>query len=299
MKRRVQVLADEDEVFPLLQDIVTQVRSMRGTRRLFILHYAGYAVAASTHNALTGLTLTSRISQGGINGSRLDMSLINDALKILTSTSQGLDILILLDCCCTAAAERATATAGAGARVELMTTTSAGGLSNSRLDGKTFTKHWCEAFEEFLTIGQPFNCCQIKSAINSNYNLEKCPATFALREGWGVPITFRAPPHSTTVAPTAALATQTVITALHVVEKPDSESLDLLIQYLRNALVEITVVAALPIPSTGTLLLLRIPLYLQEMLVLPRVSFILDKLVASEGEFLLVQLELSPIITFC
>ena len=49
--------------------------------------------------------------------------------------------------------------------------------------------------------------------------------------------------------------------------------MDLLIEYLQNAPADITILAALPISST--LLLLRVPVYLQEMLELPRVALIL------------------------
>ena len=41
------------------------------------------------------------------------------------------------------------------------------GLNNSRMDGgRTFTQYWCQAFDEFLDLGQPFNCNNIETVIN-------------------------------------------------------------------------------------------------------------------------------------
>jgi hypothetical protein len=152
-----------------------------------------------------------------------------------------------------------------------MAARSGGGIANKREDGKTLTQYWCQAFDEFLKLDKPFNSNDIQSSINSNFESEKYPATFVLREGWGVPITFHALPLSSTI-PTA-LATQTVIMVIQIMEGPDS--LNPLIEYLEKAPIKITVLATLPIDVPGTLLLLRVPAYLQAMLVLPRVSFIL------------------------
>ena len=156
-----------------------------------------------------------------------------------------------------------------------MAATSAGGISNSRMDGETFTIQWCRAFNAHFKAGKPFDCDKIMSHINKNAQLEQFPASFVLREGWGVPITFRAPPLSTTLALTPAQYSQTVITAIHVMEDVNSTSLNRLIEFLQGAPAEfkITVLAALPIAST--LLLLRIPIYFQEMLEFPRVAFTL------------------------
>lgn len=266
LETHVRAIADGEKLMPLLNEVTAKAESMTGKRRLFILHYAGHAVAASTSD---NLTITSRISQGDINGSHLNMTLIRDSLKDLASNSEGLDVLILLDCCCAAIAGRGRLISGK--RVELMAATSTGGISNSRKDGKTFTEHWCIAFDNILELGQPFDCTDIAKSINSHYNLEQYPATFVLREGWGVPITFQAPASSTTLTP--AYPSQSIITALHIVENADSDALQQLISYLQNAPVPITIIATLPISST--LLLLRVPVYLQEMLVLPRVSLIL------------------------
>jgi hypothetical protein len=268
MKTKARAIANEEKVHRLLSEILEQAESMTGRRKLFILHYAGHAIAAGTSNSLI---ITSTIDGDDDKTSNLNMTLIKDALKDLASTSVGLDVLLVLDCCCAAVAGRGRVTSGE--RVELMAATSGGGISNSRKDGKTFTQHWCLAFDKFLERGQPFCCNDIETTINSNFTLEQYPATFVLREGWGVPVTFRALPSSTTLIP-SALTGQTVITALHIAENPGSESMERLIDYLQNAPVQITVLATLPISST--LLLLRVPVYLQEMLVLPRVSYLID-----------------------
>lgn len=139
---------------------------MNGKRQLFILYYAGHAAAPGRFN---NLDITSKISLDKINGSQLNMSLIKDSLKELALTSKGSNVLILLDCCCAAVARRGTISRE---RVELMAATASGGISNSRQDGKNFTQHWCQAFEELPTVGQPFDCDDIKTTINSIYNLE-------------------------------------------------------------------------------------------------------------------------------
>jgi len=181
-----------------------------------------------------------------------------------------MDFLLLLDCCCAAVAGRGVVVGGG--RVELMAATSGGGISNSRLDGKTFTMHWCEAFEEFLKCAQSFTCNDIETLINSSINLAQYPATFVVHEGWGIPITFHSPSHSTSVIPSACSG-QTVITAFHVVEDLGDKTLQGLLNFLGSSPVEITVLATLPIRST--LLLLQVPVHLQEMLFLPQVTLIL------------------------
>jgi len=268
------VLPDNEKVFALLSKTNALVGALTGARQLFILHYAGHGTGETTHN---NLIITSRISQGadisGSRESRLNMTLVRDTLQDLATNSLGLDVLIVLDCCSASIAGRGKITTGE--RVELMAATSAGGISNSRMDGETFTIQWCRAFNAHFKAGKPFDCDKIMSHINKNAQLEQFPASFVLREGWGVPITFRAPPLSTTLALTPAQYSQTVITAIHVMEDVNSTSLNRLIEFLQGAPAEfkITVLAALPIAST--LLLLRIPIYFQEMLEFPRVAFTL------------------------
>ena len=155
-----------------------------------------------------------------------------------------------------------------GKRVELMAATSAGGLSNLREDHPelTFTQRWCTAFERFMDRGLPFNCDDLKKSINGAQGLEQFPASYVLREGGGIPIKFRALPAASTPA------VRTVITVLHVKEDHDSSSMTALIAYLENAPVRISVLAALP--AASTLLLLRVPQILQELLKLPQVNLI-------------------------
>jgi hypothetical protein len=260
-----RILGDVETGLQLLSHVIELGQKMTGERQLFIVHYAGHAIAAATSD---NLIITSKIAEGEFAGPQLNMSLIKETLKEMASTSPGLDVLLLLDCCCSSMAGRGKG--HIGERMELMAATSTGGLSNSRKDGKTFTQHWCAAFDRFMELKKPFTCNDIESAINAHYDLVQCPATFVLREGWGVPITFLAHPHSTT---SAGLNTQTVIAALHVEENPASDSLKKLVDYLENAPVPITVLASLPVSST--LLLLRVPVYLQEMLVLPQVALLL------------------------
>ena len=251
---------DEEDLFGLSQLIISRARSMSMTRRLFVLHYAGHAFGLSTSD---NLTITSRISEGEINGAHLNFTFIRDALKNLAAMSEGLDVLLVLDCCFAAIAGRGLPPMGE--RMELMAATSAGGISNAREDGATFTQYWCRAFNTLLEAGDPFNCDKIMSIINSNPELVQYPATFVLREGWGVPITFRALPISTS-KPTG----HTVVTAFHVVEDPDSPSMESLIEYLNSARIKMTILAVLPVSST--LLLVIVPEHLQELLALPRVS---------------------------
>ncbi|KAM6501198.1 hypothetical protein JOM56_004212 [Amanita muscaria] len=97
---------------------------------------------------------------------------------------------------------------------------------------------------------------------------------FVLREGWDLPITFCLHPGPIESTLPAAVTSWTVIMAFHVEENPDSTlPLKQLIEYLNKAPVPITVLAVLP--KSSTMLLLRVPVFLQELLVLPRVAFIL------------------------
>jgi Caspase domain len=154
-------LEDDAEVAHLTTQILDRARSMQGTRRLFILHYAGHAIGAATCD---NLIITSKISHCEINESSLNMTLIKNYLKDLASRSSGLDILLMMDCCCASISSQGMGTVGE--TVELMAATSSGGLSNQRQDGKTFTERWCEAFENFLSRGGPFDCDDIFAYIN-------------------------------------------------------------------------------------------------------------------------------------
>ena len=109
-----RVLADDDEVFSLRDEIANQAKStIAGNRQLFILHYAGHAVATSTSSRLV---ITPKIAHGEFVGPQLNMTLVKDALKDLATTSPGLDILLVMGCF-TSLAE---STRVEGARVELL-----------------------------------------------------------------------------------------------------------------------------------------------------------------------------------
>ena len=176
-----------------------------------------------------------------------------------------------MDSCCAAIAGRGGK--AKGSRVELVAATARKGISNSRKDGRTFTQHWCEAFTKLLEIGKPFSCEDIINDIISDSELEQFPSAFVLREGWDLPIIFRLHPGPVESTLPAAVTSRTVIAAFHVKEDPNSPSLKQLIDHLSNTPVPITVIAVLP--TSSTLLLLCIPVFLQELLVLPRVAFLL------------------------
>lgn len=248
---RIRIIGDTEKIADLNQEIIAQAQLLIGRRKLFIFHYAGHAVSATSSNSLI---ITARIGKKDFKGPQMSMSYFRDGLMHLADDTDGLDILIVLDCCCAAVAGRGKL--GGGKRMEVMAATSPAGISNSREDfpGLTFTQRWCAAFEEFRLLDHPFNCEDLRNSINAAHDLEQFPATYVLREGWGAPITFRATPTtSTTMAPVV----RTVITALHIKEDCNSASLATLIAYLENAPMNISVVAALPVAST--LLLLRVP----------------------------------------
>jgi len=259
----IRTLGDNESVVTLNLEVITQASSLKGRRKLFILHYAGHGIAAAASNTLV---ITSRIAKGEFKGPQMSMTYIRDGLMHLAADSDGLDILIVLDCCCAAIAGRGRLFGGK--RVELMAATSPGGLSNSREDHPelTFTQRWCTSFENFLELGIPFDCDDLKKSINVAHGLEQFPASYVLREGGGIPIKFRALPAARTPA------VRTVITALHIKENPDTSTMTALIAYLEKAPVRITVLAALP--AASTLLLLRVPQVLQELLKLPQVTLI-------------------------
>ena len=131
-----------------------------------------------------------------------------------------------------------------------------------RMDGGPLRSTWSEAFTKLLEIGKPFICDDIIKNIN--------PDLFLLHEGWDLPITFCG---STTLTLTAPMS-QMVVAAFQVEGKPDSLSIKQLIKYLDMAPVPIAVLVVLPFSESSTLLLLRIPTALQELLV-----FILPQIV--------------------
>ena len=237
-------------------------------RKLFILHYAGHAITGSTPDSLI---ITPKIGQELGKGPEVNMSSLKELLKEMASKSFGLDILFVMDCCCAGIAGRGGK--AKGARVEFMAATARKGVSNSRKDGLTFTQHWCNAFTRRLDMGKPFTCDDILKDITPDTELEQFPSAFVLHEGWELPITFQ--PHPSPIASTlpAAVTSRTVVTAFHIEENPDSAAMKKLIEYLHRAPAGVTVLAVLP--TNSTLLLLRISVFLQELLVLPQVTLIL------------------------
>ena len=261
-------LSDDVNFFGLGAEIIDRAASLSGSRKLFILHYAGHAITRSTPDSLI---ITPKIGQELGSGPEMNMSHIKDELKYMGSKSLGLDVLLVMDSCCAAIAGRGRK--AKGARVELMAVTARKGISNSREDGRTFTQHWCEAFTKLLDIGTPFTCDDIIKDITPDSELEQFPSTFVLREGWDLPITFHLHPGLIESTLPAAVISRTVVTVFHVKENPNSPPLKQLIDYLNKAPVPIMVLAVLP--TSSTLLLLRVPVLLQELLALPRVALML------------------------
>jgi hypothetical protein len=261
-------LSDDERVCKVGGEVVAGAELQSRSCRLFILHYAGHAIAGCTPDSLI---IVPSIGQDLGNGPQIDMSLIKEELKTMSLQSSGLDVLLMINSSCAAIAGQGKK--AKGVRVELMATTACKGISNSREDGQTFTQHWCEAFTKLLEIGEPFTCNDIIKVITPNPELEQFPSMFVLHEGWDLPITFHL--HSGPIKSTlpAVLTSRTVITAFHIEENSNSSALKQLIDYLSKVPVPITILAALP--SSSTLLLLCISMFLQELLILPQAVLVL------------------------
>jgi hypothetical protein len=241
----------------------SKARPQSGRRKLFIFHYAGHAIAGSTPDMLV---ITPRIGQKLDEGPQINFSPLRGLLKGSATTSLGLDILFVIDSCCAGIAGQGGE--AKGARVEFMAAT-----ARKRKDGLTFTQHWCEAFTRHLEMGKPFTCDDIIKDITPDSELEQSPSAFVLCEGWNLPIIFRPHPSPITSTLPAAVTSQTVIMAFHIEENPDSAPLKKLIKYLDEAPAKVTVLAVLP--TSSTLLLLRVPVFLPVFLGLSRVALIL------------------------
>ena len=166
-----------------------------------------------------------------------------------------------------------------GARVEFVVGGPRKDLNNPRtaLDGGTFTQHWCAAFNKLLDTGNTFVAEDINKIFNpdSSYYSRKF-SLFVLREGWDLPITFSS--YNNTIEPSLA-SDPTVVTVFYFKENPDSPSVKQLIEYINNAPVPVTVLKTVPIQFTylsGTLLLLSMPVLLQELLAGSRVAIMLE-----------------------
>jgi len=146
--------------------------------------------------------------------------------------SSGLDVLFVIDCIVHATKGQGKNVRGRGAKVEVMAGTAQKGLSNSEGAGRTFTQHWCQAFTTLLEVGNAFTCDDIVRHVTTESEQERVPSTFVLREGSDLPITFYRNP-------------DTIDSALPVAGEPSRKG--------------------------GTLLLLRMPVELQEMLGIPNV----------------------------
>ena len=246
-----------DSYFRFGSEVVNRARSLSGSRKLFILHYAGHAIAGSSTS--DSLIITPKFGQKrdyDYNEPQFDVHDFKIDLKSICSQSPGMDVLLVMDCyyCAVSGISKNVS----GARVEFMAATASMDVrvSNPRQDGRrTFTQHWSEAFTKLLEIGRPFTCDDIIKNISSG-NL------FLLHEGWDLPITFCG---STTSTLPASMTSQMVIAVFHVEEKPDSLPMKQLINYLDMAPVPITVLVVLPFSESSTLLLLRIPTALQEL----------------------------------
>ena len=127
-------LSDQVVLFELVTEILRIVVSQSESRRLFILHYAGPVIASSTSDSLT---IAPKIGQELDSGSEIDMSYIKDGLKDMASKSEALDVLLVMDSCRSTISGRSRNTRGA--RVELMAAPVGKGVSNSKIDGRTFT----------------------------------------------------------------------------------------------------------------------------------------------------------------
>jgi hypothetical protein len=118
-----------------------------------------------------------------------------------------------------------------------------------------------------LEIRTSFTCDDIIKDITPNSELEQFPSTFVLCEGWDLLLTFCLHPGPIKLTFPAAVTSRTVVVAFHVKENSNSPLLKQLINYINKLLVPITVLAVLL--TFSTLLLLCIPVFLQELLVLP------------------------------
>jgi hypothetical protein len=254
-------LADNQSIKKLKNKVLKKAALHSSKRKLFILHYAGHAIAGNTPDILM---ITPKHGHPGIN-----MSHVEERLKVYCSESAGLDILLVLDCCYASRdiarrlgddSEDSEVSLTKGARMELVVATAPEGTTNSRAPGRmTFTQHWCATFTKLLDIGKPFTCDDIlQRLIRDSKPLEQFPSVFILHKGWDLPITFCGPLIATGTTP------GTVVMSFHVEEGQGPNSLANLIDYINGAPSPSTVLAVLP--ESSTFFLLRVPMPLQEEL---------------------------------
>ena len=248
----------------LCHDVFIALPPRTSSRKLFIFHYAGHGIAGTAF-------ITPKIGQKLDEGPEIDLSRLKDLLKAEASF-QGLDVLFVVDSRFTPIEVNGWGSMAKGARVESVAGTARKGVTNS--DGRTFTEHWCAAFNKLLDTGKSFTSQDIIRNINSDSELEEFPSLFVLLEGWDLPITFSLHPNTIQSSFSSVLTSQTAVTVLYVEENPDSPSVKQLIEYFNYTSVPIKVLGTLP--ESGTLLLLRMSVFLQELLKGSRVAFMLE-----------------------
>ena len=248
----------------LCHDVFIALPPRTSSRKLFIFHYAGHGIPGTTF-------ITPKIGQKLDKGPELDLSSLKDLLKAEASF-QGLDVLFVVDSRFTPIEVNGWGSMAKGARVESVAGTARRGVTNS--DGRTFTEHWCAAFNKLLDTGKSFTSQDIVRNINSDSELEQFPSLLVLLEGWDLPITFSLHPNTIQSSFSSVLTSQTAVTVLYVEENPDSSSVKQLIEYFNYTSVPIKVLGTLP--ESGTLLLLRMSVFLQELLKGSRVAFMLE-----------------------
>lgn len=248
----------------LARDVFIALPPRASSRKLFIFHYAGHGIPGTTF-------ITPKIGQKPGQGPELDLSRLKNELKAEASC-QDLDVLFVVDTRFTPISVSGWGSMAKGARIESVAGAARKGVTAS--DGRTFTEHWCAAFNKLLDAGKSFTSEDIIKNINSDSELEQFPSLFVLLEGWDLPITFSLHPSTIESSFSSVLTSQTAVTVFHVEENPDSLSVKQLIEYFNNTPVPITILGTLPV--SGTLIVLRMSVFLQELLAGSRVAFMLE-----------------------
>jgi hypothetical protein len=260
------ILLEEHTGMKLAREVFNALPSGTPSRRLFIFHYAGHSISSTF--------LTPKGDQKWGTGPQIDPSRLIKDLKAEASTQLGLDVLFILDSCCQHCNVEGPKAKG---RVEWVAATGYTNLANARTasDGRNFTQYWCAAFNRLLDTGKPFVFEDIMTTINPDAYVRPFPGMFVVREGWDIPITFSA--HNNTIESSlpSVETSPPVVTVFHLKGNPDSPSVKQLIEYLNNAPVPIKILGIVPVES-GTLLLLNMTLFLQELLEGSRVAIMLD-----------------------
>ena len=115
-----QSLSDDHRIFRLGAEVVDRAASQSGSRKLFILLYAGRANAGSTYTR---------------------------QLHYHPQNQSGAGVLMMNSCCAAIAGRGGKAK---GARVELVVATAPKDVGNSRKVGRTYTQHCCQRYNSRL-----------------------------------------------------------------------------------------------------------------------------------------------------